>query len=257
MKRKKAIKKTLALTVAAVTVTATGVLPVYAAGLKDVFSAKYYASLYPDLQAVFGNDENALYLHFLTYGIKEGRSMSPVLDIVKYREAYGDLNEAFGDNWDAYVEHYFTHGISEKRASGGIFDPVAYAEAYPDVKAAFGDDYSAIIEHYLTHGISEGRTEGVTLTVEPAPAAEPASSSDSGSVESASAPEKPQSAAIKVEANLSNFLGESLAGLTQDGKLTYTVEGTTIKVDGVLKYVTGYTGFSSNTTEQKGYFLPY
>lgn len=35
-----------------------------AAGLRDIFDAKYYAGLYPDLKAAFGDDEEALYQHF-------------------------------------------------------------------------------------------------------------------------------------------------------------------------------------------------
>lgn len=163
MKFKSAVRKTLAIATVAATVSAAGALSVSAAGLRDVFSAKYYADQYADVKAVFGDDEEALYQHYLTYGIAEGRSASPVFDVVAYRAAYGDLNAAFGDNWDAYVNHYFAYGIGEQRISGGTFDPVAYAAAYPDVKAEFGDDWEAIINHYLTYGIAEGRTAGVTL----------------------------------------------------------------------------------------------
>lgn len=241
-------RKVLTVAVVAATVTA-GAIPVYAAGLRDVFNAKYYADMYPDLQAAFGYNENALYQHFLTYGIQEGRTMSPVLDIVKYREAYGDLNAAFGDNWDAYVEHYFTYGIGEKRVSGGIFDPVAYAEAYPDIQAAFGDDYSAIIEHYLTYGISEGRTAGVTLTTEAvsAPAAAAPSPSES---------ETKPAASVTVAALSGDVYGKQASALCEG--LSFTVSGQQIQVTGTLKYVENYTGFNdSNAAEQKGYYLPF
>ncbi|MCM1057170.1 MAG: hypothetical protein NC517_06135 [Firmicutes bacterium] len=138
-------------------------LTVSAAGLRDVFDARYYADKYADLKAAFGYDEKALYQHYLTYGTKEGRTMSPVLDVAAYRAAYSDLEAAFGDDWDAYVEHYLTFGIKEHRTEGILFDPLAYAEAYPDIKEAFGDDVEAIIRHYLTFGINEGRTAGVTV----------------------------------------------------------------------------------------------
>lgn len=163
---KQAVKKLLAAVTMLSVIAAAGSLSVSAAGLRDVFDAHYYADKYDDLKNAFGYDENRLYQHYLTYGISEGRSASPVFDVLAYREMYGDLDVAFGDNWDAYVEHYFTFGIEEKRISGGTFDPVAYAEAYPDVKAAFGDDWEAIVNHYLTFGIAEGRTAGVTLVTE-------------------------------------------------------------------------------------------
>ncbi|MCM1190679.1 MAG: hypothetical protein NC541_15500 [bacterium] len=156
-------------------------LTVSAAGLRDVFDAKYYAEKYADLKAAFGNNEKALYRHYLTYGIKEGRTMSPVLDVAAYRAAYADLEAAFGDNWDAYVEHYLTYGIKEHRTEGILFDPIAYAEAYPDIKAAFGDDVEAIIRHYLTFGIKEGRTAGVTVAGGNSAASNSGSSSNAGS----------------------------------------------------------------------------
>ena len=38
-----------------------------------VFDAEYYASTYADVKAAFGNDEKALYNHYLQYGKAEGR----------------------------------------------------------------------------------------------------------------------------------------------------------------------------------------
>lgn len=136
------------------------VLDVSAAGLKDIFDAKYYADSYADLKQAFGYDEDRLYNHFITYGLKERRNMSPILNVVTYREAYGDLNAAFGDNWDAYVDHFFTFGAGEMRDKGVLFNPVAYANAYSDIKAAYGGDLMAITRHYLNFGIAENRTNG-------------------------------------------------------------------------------------------------
>lgn len=132
---------------------------VNAADLKDVFDAEYYAEQYPDLKAAFGNDEKALYQHFLKYGLKEGRVMNPIIDVVKYREQYGDLQTAFGDNWDAYVEHFFTFGVNEKRDGGTDFDMNAYLESYADLKTAFGSDYLSAAKHYMTTGVKENRQE--------------------------------------------------------------------------------------------------
>ena len=137
-------------------------LNVSAAELKDIFDAKYYADSYADLKEAFGYDEGQLYNHFITCGLKEGRNMSPILNVVAYREAYGDLSAAFGDNWDAYVNHFVTLGASEMRDNGVLFNPVTYADAYDDIKAAYGDDLMAIIRHYLTFGKAENRTIGTS-----------------------------------------------------------------------------------------------
>lgn len=161
---KKRFRKILVL-LAALTMLVSSALPISAAGLRDFFDAELYAESYPDLKEAFGNDEEALYQHYLTYGIKEGRCASLVFDVAAYREMYGDLDAAFGDDWDAYAKHYFEYGIKERRDGGGDFDPVAYAEAYGDIREAFGDDYKAIIQHYVTHGIKENRTAGSTVKV--------------------------------------------------------------------------------------------
>ena len=130
-----------------------------------MFSAEYYADTYEDLKEAFGDDADTLYNHFVTYGLSEKRSMSPVFDVVAYREKYADLDAAFGDNWDAYVDHWFTFGINEGRDDGTDFDPQLYAERYDDIQAAYGENWEGIIEHYLTRGIPEGRDGGIEKPV--------------------------------------------------------------------------------------------
>lgn len=152
------MKKLLALTLICGVALNSG-LSVDAAGLKDVFNAKYYADQYPDLYNAFGYDETLLYSHFLKYGLKEGRVMNPVIDIVKYRDSYKDLDNAFGNNWDAYVQHYIEYGIKEKRDNGTDFDPIAYVESYSDIEEAFGNNFTAIIDHYQEYGMKEERKE--------------------------------------------------------------------------------------------------
>lgn len=174
---KKRVKKLLVLGVVT-TMFISSTLSVSAAGLKELFSAKYYADTYPDLKAAFGYDEKALYRHFITYGLAENRNMNPVIDIQAYRAAYPDLDAAFGDNWDAYVNHFLTYGAKEGREQGVLFNPLKYAAAYSDIAAAFGTDIQAITNHYLTHGITEGRTAG-TAAAERSSASESTSAPES------------------------------------------------------------------------------
>ncbi len=152
--------KKIFITVMSIILLLGSTLNVSAAGLKDVFSAKYYADRYPDLKAAFGYDEEMLWQHFLDYGLKEGRNMSPIINVKEYREKYADLDAAFGDNWDAYVQHFFDYGINENRDNGTNFDVKTYIEAYDDIEEAFGNDYAAVAEHYLVFGIEENRTKG-------------------------------------------------------------------------------------------------
>ncbi len=152
--------KKMVVAVMAGTMLLSSGLQVSAAGMRDVFDAKYYAEQYKDLQDAFGNNEEALYKHFVEHGLKEGRNMNPIIDIAKYRKQYGDLDKAFGDNWDAYVEHYFKYGVKEDRNNGTNFDVKKYKEAYKDIQDAFGDDYEKIAKHYMEHGKKENRDKG-------------------------------------------------------------------------------------------------
>ncbi len=125
--------------------------------LKEVFDEKFYADRYPDLKAAYGYNREALWTHFITCGINEGRAMNNLLDVVKYKNTYADLNAAFGNNWDAYLEHYLTTGAKEGRDSGTGFNALVYASEYADLQRIYGDDVLALWKHYNTAGKAEGR----------------------------------------------------------------------------------------------------
>lgn len=80
-----------------------------------VFDAVYYADRYPDLKAAFGYDEAALFRHFITFGMREGRQASEAFNVFAYRDRYPDLREAFGDDLPLYYQHYLRFGRHEKR----------------------------------------------------------------------------------------------------------------------------------------------
>lgn len=146
----------LALSLATVTMLGS-TLTASAAGYEDLFDAEYYASQYSDVAAVFGDDEEALLQHYLTYGINEGRSASEVFNVQNYRQNYEDLDAAFGDDWKGYVDHYLNYGLEEGRDGGGMFDAASYANRYEDLKDTFGYDLTKLFEHYEIFGEEEGR----------------------------------------------------------------------------------------------------
>lgn len=78
-----------------------------------VFDAAYYGDRYQDLKTAFGTDADALFGHFVTFGMKEARRASGSFDVVAYRKAYCDLNDAFGDKWEEYYKHYCLAGKEE------------------------------------------------------------------------------------------------------------------------------------------------
>lgn len=115
--KKKICKRLLALT-AAVTMLLGSSVCSYAAELKDVFDAEYYAEHNADVVATFGTDEAALFTHFAVFGVNEGRQGMAAFNVSEYRNAYPDLQAAYGDDWDAYVNHYMTTGVYEGRIAG-------------------------------------------------------------------------------------------------------------------------------------------
>ena len=60
------------------------------------------------------------------------------------------------------------------------------------------------------------------------------------------------SSSIKVPTALTNGLGKSVEELI-DGEAKITADGTVLAT---LKNVSGYTGFSDNSAEQKGHYFP-
>lgn len=84
--------------------------------LKKIFDADLYAKAYPDVARAYGNDREALWNHYVTYGLKEGRTqVNPAFNVFAYISAYPDLRNAFGDDLVAYYAHYANYGINENR----------------------------------------------------------------------------------------------------------------------------------------------
>lgn len=84
--------------------------------LKKIFDADLYAKAYPDVAAAYGNDREALWNHYVTHGIKEGRTqINSTFNVFAYIAAYPDLRNAFGDDLMAYYVHYANYGMNENR----------------------------------------------------------------------------------------------------------------------------------------------
>ncbi len=119
------------------------------------FDYKYYANTYSDLKATFGYNESSLRNHWLTYGIKEGRSGSPILDLKYYVKNNGDLKAAFGTDYKQAYQHFLNYGCSEGRTSSPYYSADYYHKKYSDL-ANF--DNISLINHYVQYGINEGRS---------------------------------------------------------------------------------------------------
>ncbi len=93
--------------------------PAAQATIRQVFDAKYYAETYPDVVAVFGNSEDALFGHYLRCGMYEGRDASAEFNVDAYLSANTDLQaiyESLGSDDGAIlnlVQHYIMCGEAE------------------------------------------------------------------------------------------------------------------------------------------------
>lgn len=85
------------------------------AAIKKLFNAKEYAAMYPDVAVVYGDNEEALWSHFVNFGLAEGRTLRKDFNVFAYRSAYKDLQEAFGNDLAAYYAHYANNGMEEGR----------------------------------------------------------------------------------------------------------------------------------------------
>ena len=80
-----------------------------------VFDPVYYANRYPDLRAAFGDNSQALWDHFVSFGMTELRQASDEFDPVYYKSMYADLQQAYGDDNPMYYFHYVAAGKAEGR----------------------------------------------------------------------------------------------------------------------------------------------
>lgn len=101
----------------------------------NTFDAEFYAATYPDVAAVYGNNETLLYQHYLLCGKAEGR--------LPYAQGAGN-GIAVGNN-------------VKTMSDGGKFDATYYAATYPDVVAVLGTNENVLYQHYLMSGKAEGR----------------------------------------------------------------------------------------------------
>ena len=143
-----------------------------------VFDADYYYNTHRDVANVFGKDNKALFNHFMTYGIYEGRQANIEFNVEAYKERYRDLSETFGSDIRTYYIHYILYGKAEGRSavrsSGYIYDGIDYSavfdsgyyhDHYGDLANAFGSDSVALFEHFVKYGMDEGRQASTGFNV--------------------------------------------------------------------------------------------
>ena len=69
------------------------------------------------LAAQYGANQKALFEHFVTSGMKEGRQGSAGFNLSAYKANNPDLVAVFGDDNVKYYEHYISQGRAEGRVA--------------------------------------------------------------------------------------------------------------------------------------------
>lgn len=81
----------------------------------EFFNAQHYANHNADLLVAGYKNYEQLRIHWINFGISEGRIAHPAFHAASYRARYPDLQAAFGNNTAAYYWHYVNHGQYEGR----------------------------------------------------------------------------------------------------------------------------------------------
>ena len=148
----------------------------------SVFNAEYYALRNPDVKAIVGTNPIALFNHFTTNGMKEGRIAISNFDVIAYRNGNSDLRWTFGTNLPSYYWHYIVIGQKEGRTAtgpialqpvstyGGVdYSPIYSFDTYlannGDLRAVYGNDDTGALWHFVTVGMGEGRIASTSFDV--------------------------------------------------------------------------------------------
>lgn len=132
-----------------------------------VYDYDFYVNKYPDLIKTFGDNEEMILRHFVTFGMNEGRRASKKFDVTSYRYKYPDLRKIYRGNLKGYYMHYINYGVKEGRVTTGcktlqnpwtVYNGVDYSKTYdfwefrkqnPAVAEQFGMDDYGQLEYYV------------------------------------------------------------------------------------------------------------
>lgn len=118
------------------------------------FDPHYYYAKYPDVSNVTGFDPQALFDHYQTAGMQEGRFPNMQAE---WRDAAGIVDTE--EDRTAFLMTIPASACDPENADSTLdkLDPVFYYNTYPDVAAVIGNDPVALLNHYFAYGFSEGR----------------------------------------------------------------------------------------------------
>lgn len=102
-------------------------------------------------------DYRQLLTHLEIYGLKEGRSFNPFVDLNTYLSTNPDLNRAFGGDRSLAFKHLVEYGLNEGRTFSQFFDLNHYKSNNPDLAAAGLSSGKQLLDHFELYGFYQGR----------------------------------------------------------------------------------------------------
>jgi len=142
----------------------------------SVYDVNEYIHYNPDLLQGYGYNDQMLLMHFVKYGMSEGRQASKNFNVWSYRNRYQDLRKGYGDDLKGYYMHYVYYGKAEGRVGTGcevkildgvtVFYGVDYSAVYnvneylkynPDLLEGYGYNDEQLLAHFVNYGMNEGR----------------------------------------------------------------------------------------------------
>jgi len=147
----------------------------------NVYDFPTYLANNSDLSSKYSNDDTGALVHFVNYGMNEGRQANANFSVQSYRARYYDLRRVFGDNLKAYYMHFITNGKAESRVATGsyvggttVYKNVDYSAVYnlndyeaynSDIQKTYGLDDQGALQHFVNYGMNEGRQASTAFNV--------------------------------------------------------------------------------------------
>lgn len=124
-----------------------------------VFDADYYYNVNPDVQTAVGRDANKLLEHFITSGMKEGRSGRADFNVRAYMRNNLDLIPVLGvKDLSAYYYHFMQSGKAEGRLA-----IVQNATADVNEIASFSTSYNEEEDRAINVRLASDKIDGMVI----------------------------------------------------------------------------------------------
>jgi len=148
----------------------------------SVYDPSEYAEYNSDVANAYGTDKEAELVHFVSYGMGEGRRGKGSFSALSYMDRYPDLKTSFGKDYESYYLHYINSGKGEGRNGSvsdiyavhslngvdysAVYDYAVYTADNPDVAAAFSGNDILTLKHFIENGMNEGRQASNSFLVQ-------------------------------------------------------------------------------------------